>query len=221
MFPQIETFSKRSLAAAYFKQYFKGRNALSDAKAFTNLVITTKGQLGWCCLICGTKERRITFGKNKDTVAKPNVPFKTWYKTIPPESTFIYKNHLFLYRSYKANCDYGILPLYIVDNVKYVQKLHEDKELDFELYAIKDKSGIIINYAWAAFKEETLDAQYPIFQDEVIDYNLNSVHFEPISYGQEFIFANSCWYSCTEGGTLALGQLPMPKSSIYQASISV
>lgn len=220
MFPQIKTYSKRSTAAAYFKQYFKGRSASSDSKTFTNLVLTTKDELGWCCLISGTKERRITFGKGQDDVAKPNIPHKTWYKIIQPDSSFIYRGHLFVYRAHKTSSDYSIVPVHIVDNVKYVQNLNKEELLSFRLCAVKTNKGEIINYAWAAFKNEILAAQYPVFQDEKIDYNPNKVNFEILKYDEEFIFAGNRWYVCTEGGHLALGRLPLPKRYNIAAMIS-
>lgn len=220
MFPQIKTYSKRSAAAEYFRKYFKGRSASSDSKTFTNLVLTTKDELGWCCLISGTKERRITFGKGKDVVAEPNSPNRTWYKIIQPESSFIHRGHLFVYRGHKVSSDYSIVPVHIVDSVKYVQNLNQDEGLTYRLCAVKTKKGEIINYAWAAFKDEVLAAQYPVFQDEKIDYKLNKVNFEIMEYDEEFIFADNRWYVCTEGGHLALGRLPLPKRYNIAAMIS-
>lgn len=220
MFPQIKTYSKRSSAAEYFKQYFKGRAALSDAKTFSNLVLTTKDKLGWCCLIAGTKERRITFDKKSDKIAEPNYPYKTWYKIIQPDSSFIHQGHLFVYRKNKITSDYSIIPIHIVDSVKYVQKLDEDDNLSFRLYAVKTKKEKIINYAWAAFNNKTMAAQYPVFQDEKTDYKPSEVSFIPLEYDDEFIFADNRWYVCTEGGHLALGRLPLPKRYNVAAMIS-
>lgn len=139
MFPTIKTYSKRSLAAAYFKQYFKGRTANADSKTYTNLVITSTGRLGWYSWIVSAKERRITYGKGNDIIAAPNIPNKTWYKIIQPDTTFVYQGYLFLFRYYKTTTDCGILPIHIVDNVKYVQNLPENNELSFNLYVVKMK----------------------------------------------------------------------------------
>lgn len=197
----LTLFTKRSLALDFFKKHYckKTRHYLTS---LVYLVLTPKEELGWVAKNLEAGKLFFSTKRNQETeLANLND-----CQIISLESIFLYKGKVFWYKFNKATKDYSIVFIRVVSSVSFAERLYPDMEFKFCL--VKDKKNNIINCAWVAFKNEKIQKQIPIFQDET-EYKAKDVFFEPLALDDEFRFLGKRWYTCTEKGKCVIAELPI------------
>ncbi len=197
----LTLFTKRSMALDFFKKHYckKTRNYLTS---LVYLVLTPEKELGWAAKNLQAGKLFFSPQRNQE-IELENLEN---CQIISPESVFFYKNKMFWYKLNKATKDYSIVYVKVINSVTFAERLYPDMEFKFCL--VKDKKNNIINCAWVAFKNEKIQKQIPIFQDEP-EYKAKDVFFEPTALGDEFRFLDKKWYTCTEKGKCLLAELPI------------
>ncbi len=192
----LSLFTKRSVAIDFFKYHYAKKNR-SYLINLIYLVLTPQKELGWVAKMPDTGKLFFSAKRNQET---PIDSLKN-YKIISPESVFLYKNHLFLYKYNRTTKDCYIVYLKTVNSVTYPERLFPEK--DFKFCLVKNQQNQIINCAWVAE-----DTQLAVFQDEP-QYNPKEIVLEPMELGKEFEFSGKKWYTCTEKGKCLLADLPI------------
>ena len=197
----LTLFTKRSMALDFFKKHYckKTRNYLTS---LVYLVLTPEKELGWAAKNLQAGKLFFSPQRNQE-IELENLEN---CQIISPESVFFYKNKMFWYKLNKATKDYSIVYVKVINSVTFAERLYPDMEFKFCL--VEDKKNNIINCAWVAFKNEKIQKQIPIFQDEP-EYKAKDVFFEPTALGDEFRFLDKKWYTCTEKGKCLLAELPI------------
>ena len=192
----LTLFTKRSLALNFFKKHYckRTRQCLSS---LVYLILTPQKELGWAAK--DLENGNLFFSKKREQETQLNSLENC--QIISPESVFMYKGKVFWYKFNRVSKDYSIVYVRNVNSVTFAERIYPDETFQFCL--VKDKQNNIINCAWVSKHK-----QIPIFQDEP-EYKPKEVSFEPTTLGDEFIFLNKRWYTCTEKGKCILAELPL------------
>lgn len=195
----IKVYSKRSLAMNFFKNHFtkKTKAYLSN---LIYLVVTPTKELGWIAKAPDTGKMFLSDQKNKEK----EISSMAGCTIISPETAFMFKKKVFLYKHNRITKDNSIVFLKMVYSVIYAEQLYPNTE--FQFYLVKDEQEKIINCAWVGLVDnKTVDI--PIFQEEP-EYDSKKIHLTALDLDEEFTFLGKRWYTCTEKGKCILAELP-------------
>lgn len=196
LFLAMDIFVKKSAAINYYRpQYTKKTREYLASLIY--LAFSPKKELGW--LAKNINEKYVLFSPKKNEEEK--YAEATGFSIITPDSPFLYRGKVYMYKVYKFPKDNGIIELRNILSIRIAEQLYPEEQ--FAACLIKNKDGKIINCAWVSEKHHVT-----IFQDEP-NYQLSEVTIEPLQFGKEFRLKNKKWYTCTEKGKCILSELPI------------